>query len=261
MRNNAIIFSIEVMKNIDGQELKALAPDENGVYRGVPLGVVGAASRNNASYDRDSMINCLTGEDQIFAIKLREGNLLGEYGHPDQIGSRQEQILRMYKVDPTKVSHAILRTEMRPTKNGEYTLITGDIKPCGPYGKYLDESFQDPLRNTAFSIRSLTAPRKNPNQDKKVLAVISFDAVEGPGFGQASKRYVSMESAMPLEEVVHNKMVMESLGLESQGIDELYDLVGASKINVIGNVLGFDGTNFISDGKKMSVFQTLFKRR
>lgn len=259
MKNNAIVFSIEVMKNIDGQELKALTPDEHGVYRNVPLGVIGIPSRNKASYDRDSMIECLTGEDSLFGIKLREGNLQGEYGHPDQIGTKQEQIMRMYKVDPTKVSHAILRTEIRPTKSGGYTLITGDVKPCGPYGKYLEESLQDPIRNTAFSIRSLTAPRKNPMEPKKVLCAITFDAVEGPGFGQASKRYVSMEHAMPLEEVINNRFIMESIGLESQGIEELYDLVGVDKINITGNIMGFDGTNLVRDGKKLSVFRTLFK--
>lgn len=262
MKNTSVYFSISVMGDIGGKKLKAMTPDVNGVFNGIPIGVIGRPSRNKVIYEPTSFVKSMNDKDSLFYTKLTEGNLQGEYGHPEQKGPIQEQITRMYSIDPTKVSHAILGVETKDSSDGQYTLILGNIKPCGPYGKYLTESLIDPSRNTAFSLRSLTGKpvRKNGFLEKKVLNTITFDAVEGPGYGEASKRFASLEHAVDINELLKNRGVLEQIGLESTGLEELYDLAGAETIKLFGTTIARDNNILTVDGRKLSTFNTLFNR-
>lgn len=196
MNNNPLAFSIQTMQTIIGNGLRSITPDKNGVYKGVPLAVIGKPSRNNVLYDPPSFVESITNPESRFYKSLVGGGLEGEWGHPAGIGLDQKAaIARTLQIDSNFVSHYFTKIYSRKTADGKYYIVYGDVVPFGPNGKYLAESFADPKRNTAFSLRSLTSNPEPSNAGyviKKILALITFDAVSTPGFEEASKCFMDV---------------------------------------------------------------------
>jgi len=102
----------------------------------------------------------------------------------------------LLKIDESKQSHLFTKIwiDDKPIDmhgNNAFP-IRAKVKPCGPYGSYLEKSLQDPNINTAFSIRSLCEPMAGPDnryEYRKVAMIITFDAVGAPGYEIATKRY------------------------------------------------------------------------
>lgn len=187
MANN-IVFSISTQMEMEGRELKALKPNKDGIYTGIPLTVIGCDSRNKVSYEKNSVLKCLTDMQSRFAANVSTGDMEGEWGHPFLAG--EKTLDRLLYIDRTKVSHYFSKVYGKDMGNG-IIMIYGDVKPFGPYGKYLEQSFQDGMRNTSFSLRSAAVKTgvKDGITQKQMLALVTFDAVDGPGFLKASKRF------------------------------------------------------------------------
>jgi hypothetical protein len=252
-----VMLSVSVMKTMNNKDMRAVKPDSNGVYKGLPLGVIGQASRNGSEYDVESMVFALSNPASIFYKKLTEGNLRGEYGHP--VVKDKSDIIRIAQVDPKCISHAITGIQ---TKKGEgYTMIYGDIKPCGPYGKYLKETLEDDQLTTSFSLRSLCdKPTTKPGniQYKVVRALVTFDAVDMPGFEMASDRY-AMEAKLDVSDKQQFGEVCECLGIEAN-MDQFYEMLGTDKVAVPGyKYLNIDEKgNIYTNGKRESTFHNMW---
>ena len=126
-------FVIETMEVVDGQKLKSAHPDKYGYYT-VPLAVIGRVTMNRTFYIPEQFIESMTGINSPFAMQVRNGNMFGEWGHP-----YTKDLNRIGIVMEKEVSHHIRKVYTRPLEDGS-TLILGEIKPFGPYGKYLEES-------------------------------------------------------------------------------------------------------------------------
>lgn len=256
-------FEVQTMKIKDGRAIKSAEPDSNGVYRDVPVGALGIVSRNNSDYDIPSTLNCMTNPNMAFYKRLTEGSLAGEYGHP-MVKDRSD-IPRILRIDPTMVSHYILGLRSKPTDNNEYIIIYADMKCGGPYGPYLQESFADPDINTAFSLRSITSkPQRIGGVDKKkMITLVTFDAVCGPGFEQASKRYMGgMEDfCFPsnMQEVYDCAEFQEVVGAEGKDYDQLCAIFQTDKISIRNQEFELDGNILVSNREKVSTFNTIFK--
>jgi hypothetical protein len=193
-------FSCATMPNANGHKIKGLTPDENGYYD-VVLGCVGAPTRANVIYQPDSLISAMADPDSRFNICLKDGNLFGEWGHP--VIKSNKDMDRLLQIDEHYISHQFgkIWVDEKPiVLHGiEGYPIRALVKPCGPYGDVLKRSLEDATINTAFSIRSLCMPDTGPNREyeyRRVQIVVTFDAVNAPGFEMATKRYnsVGMES-------------------------------------------------------------------
>ena len=155
-------FSCSALSNYNGHDLKASKPDENGCYE-VVLGCVGAPTRAGVIYDETSLINAMRDPTSRFNICLSDGILFGEWGHPDiYLPDGKQDMRRLLKIDESKQSHLFTKIwiDDKPINmhgNNAFP-IRAKVKPCGPYGAYLEKSLQDPNINTAFSIRSLCEP-------------------------------------------------------------------------------------------------------
>lgn len=278
-----IVFSIETQMEMDGRQLKAIKPNKDGVYTGIPLAVVGMASRNGVNYERESVLQCLTDMKQKFASSIATGDLEGEWCHPFLHG--EKSIERLLRIERTLVSHCF--TKIYGVEDGGVLLIYGDVKPFGPYGKYLKESFEDPARNTSFSLRSACVKTgvKDGITQKRMLAMVTFDAVDGPGFLQCSKRFrdpaVSTESFAPSlcedlskydgeiecgrEEYLALCAEYEDAGMESMVINnqKILDALGCDKLTVRNKVIGrrarLGRTTFTDGEKPVSLFEQCFK--
>ena len=140
-----VIFSISTELEFRGRELKALKPNKDGVYTGIPLSLIGTASRNNMVYERESFMECLTDPRSRFVMNLKSGDLEGEWGHPLLSVDPKEMVQRLLYLDRTKVSHHFTRIYAKEDKQSGYTILYGDVKPSGPFKQSLIDNFEDQI--------------------------------------------------------------------------------------------------------------------
>lgn len=241
-----VIFSISTEVEMRGRQLKALKPNKDGVYTGIPLTVIGMNSRNNICYDRESVIRCLTDPNSRFVMNLKSGDLEGEWGHPLLSSQPEECVARLLYLDRKNVSHHFTRIYSKEDKEKGIIIVYGDVKPSGPMGKYLTENFADPTRNVSFSLRAATAitGKSNGVTTKKMLAMFTFDAVDGPGYAEACKRFrdpaleslicagkESTEVTVTKEAFLNATRSLEVAGVESKIIDQrVLDAFGCDEV-------------------------------
>lgn len=231
-------FSCSALTNYNGHDLKAAKPDENGCYE-VVLGCVGAPTRANVIYEASSLISAMKDPNSRFNICLKDGILFGEWGHPDicSLDGKQD-MRRLLKIDESKMSHLFTKIWIDDKAIDMHGCnafpIRAKVKPCGPYGAYLEKSLQDPSINTAFSIRSLCEPTTGSEakyEYRKVDLIVTFDAVGAPGYEIATKRYISGQESMDeirvtrqqLEDAISGCCSMESLMITDKDVARLYN--------------------------------------
>lgn len=183
-----VVFSISTEMEMDGRQLKAVKPNKDGIYTGIPLTVIGCDSRNHVNYEKESVLSCLTDATSRFCANVKTGDMEGEWGHPFLSG--EGSLDRLLYIDRKNISHYF--TKVYGKEENGLIIIYGDVKPFGPYKQSLIDSFEDPNRNTSFSLRSAAKIiGRSPSGvvQKRMLALVTFDAVDGPGFLMASKRY------------------------------------------------------------------------
>lgn len=231
-------FSCSTLTNYNGHDLKAVKPDENGCYE-VVLGCVGAPTRANVIYEANSLVNAMRDPNSRFNLCLKDGILFGEWGHPDIYDANGRQDMRrLLKIDESKMSHLFTKVwiDDKPINMHGCNAfpIRAKVKPCGPFGPYLEKSLQDPNINTAFSIRSLCEPTSGPESKyeyRKVDIIVTFDAVGAPGYEIATKRYISGQESMDeihvtrhqLEEAIAHSSGMESMMITDKDIARIYN--------------------------------------
>lgn len=158
---------------------------------------------------------CLDGAEALFKNssilmrRIREGNLKSEEGHPKFLpGMTVDQfVARNMHIEETNVCAHIGEVWLDADygKNlGEAMYrnavgIIGLVKPAGPLGDSLKESFDNPKENVNFSIRSVTNDHIERGRRFKVLSkIITWDHVTEPGIAVANKYdTLSTESIMP----------------------------------------------------------------
>ena len=274
--DQSLIFSIQTLHTSGGRDLQGLEPDANGKYTGIPLAVIGMASRNNIYYTPDSFKAAMTNPESRFAKALQEGHLEGEWGHPftADIKDPNARLMRTMTILRQNVSHAITGITTKMSSDGNYVIVYGDITPCGPYGSFLDKDFRNPNRNVGFSLRSLTnnpKPMANNVTAKSIVALATFDAVDTPGFELASKRYASTEGLLidesslggvKLHDVDSDKGFLEAVGYESIQCQEILDILQRDAVTIefnsrIKGHLADDGKSIITPGGNKSIFHLL----
>lgn len=199
---NDLYFNISISKEINGHELKekTTEPDKDGFFP-VVLMALNMPTRGGVIYDAQSTVACIKDETAKFNICLRDGNLPGEWGHPDC--TKREDIPRLLTIKEDRMSHYFggvwLDTNPIRAEGYETLLVRGKVKPYGPYGDVLEKALRDPSHNTAFSLRALCQPMAGPDnrfEYRKMQVLVTFDAVSSPGYAVASKRYAQPLAAV-----------------------------------------------------------------
>ncbi len=269
-------FSCSALSNYNGHDLKASKPDENGCYE-VVLGCVGAPTRAGVIYDETSLINAMRDPTSRFNICLSDGILFGEWGHPDiYLPDGKQDMRRLLKIDESKQSHLFTKIwiDDKPINmhgNNAFP-IRAKVKPCGPYGAYLEKSLQDPNINTAFSIRSLCEPMVGPDNQyeyRKVAMVITFDAVGAPGYEIATKRYTSGQEAYneirvtrkELENAIAGCGGMESLMISDADIARVFNEHHVKCGNTMITGVGGNHSLYDNDGNLFEGASLIYNRR
>lgn len=279
---DGVYFTISTMIVDDNRRIRKPTKDDDGYYCDVPMAVMDTVSRNKTFYDSEHFCQQLQGPSN-FNLRLTEGTLKGEYGHPFIANPNSpEGLARLLCIEPTKVANHIRSVRVKKIADLGLNLVFADTKGCGPYGQYFEESMADPHINTAFSLRGISAvdvDRRTGVMYKHLKSLVTFDCeVVGSGFKQTTKRYIdsAMESLNADKkddiicrtiEVADYEVSQDNLVtiLKSQSIETFKDTeindIFKSKSVIIGKVecgiVNSDNSYIIdNDGNRNGIFST-----
>jgi len=256
--NAPAYFTIETMIVDDNRKLGKAIRDKDGYFPNVPVAVLGTVTRNKTSYDTNAFLHQLRSDDSSFALRLKEGMLFGEIGHPFVDLNSPMGLQRLLHLEPTRESHHIRAVKVERLEDLGMDIIMADVKGTGPYGKYFDEAMEDPTRNVAYSLRGISranTDRRTGVTHKHLVNLVTFDAMmAGGGFKQAAKRYmastegmIGFETEEILKEQVTDKHIsmIHSVALECFTNSELNELVKSKKV-----ILGTKVTGYVDNRTK-----------
>jgi len=186
-----ITGTIEITAEIPPDNKEIIKPDENGVYKNIPAAFLDKVSANRTYYDSKSFIAAMTHPESLFYLRLRNGELAGEFGHPQifRMSSKREMLERLVWIEPKNISHIIKAVRIKNVP-GIGKLVLMDILPHGPYADYIEEKLKNPNLNCSFSLRAFTRDKPmNGYLFRQVTKLVTFDGgVALGGFPQASKK-------------------------------------------------------------------------
>ena len=212
-KNLSMTTSMVVPKS--GYKIGRVRPDDNGIYRNIPVMYLNAVSRSNEKYDPVSFWRCVNDPKSRFRMSINERGLFGENGHPPFYGisGKSEEELRamgvidrFMTIDPNNVSHQIYDIRAGKTLQDGVQEVLADLKPTEPKGSVLKEELDDPTRNASFSVRVYTSKVRNQKGylDAYTRAAVTFDRVLIGGFEKAciaNAAGLSQES-LPVESLI-----------------------------------------------------------
>lgn len=214
-----------------GTEKKGvLKPDADGYYT-VVLGAYGAFNSMGMFYDLASARPFFQPGSPLMRM-LEKGVLRGEYKHPEKQPGQddREYIGRIRQIDSDRVSHHIrsLRLEEghKDEKGRPITVVIGEVRPSGPYGKVLKDALDNPHENVYFSVRSLTMDDMMRGI-KYTKEIVTWDMVNEGGIFRANKYYSpALESFDEVEitptmlwSLADEQKRQKAMGMESSGTD------------------------------------------
>lgn len=168
-------------------------PDATGYYE-VVLGAFGIENTSKVFWS-DRNVRKLFDNSSELIERVNNGQLYGEWGHPKMtVGmTERDYLIKLLVMHEEQYSHHIKKLELHENfkghNNQECLGVIGWVKPYGPRGQLLEDSFKNSEVNTAFSLRSLAASKAN-NQGqfvKEPIKIITWDFVGEGGIACADK--------------------------------------------------------------------------
>lgn len=244
-RNLSMTTTMVVPKS--GYKIGRVRPDENGIYRNIPVMYLNAVSRSNEKYDPASFWRCVNDPKARFRMSINERGLFGENGHPPFYGiaGKSEEELRsmgvidrFMTVDPNNVSHQIYDVRAGKTLQDGAQEVLADLKPTEPKGSVLKEELDDPTRNASFSVRVYTSKVRNQKGylDAYSRAAVTFDRVLIGGFEKACIANASglSQESLPVESLIimddGGRIVFDHFSTESLKDTALNDALQCSEL-------------------------------
>lgn len=170
-----------------------LPKDQYGYYI-QPLGALNCFNSAGAYYPYEAAKQLFT-ESAPFMRRIQNGDLKAEEGHPKPLPGQSEDsyFQRVNTIVEANVCahiaevwldfNSIIGDNGRPV-----VAIMGKVKPSGPFGPALEESYENPRENVNFSVRSFTEDTRSFGiVQKKILEIVTFDHVTEPGIAVARK--------------------------------------------------------------------------
>jgi hypothetical protein len=213
--------------------------DDEGYYY-VRLGTIGTENSMGIKYEfTQELNNLLLNESSPFLMRIKQGYLRAEYGHPQQKPGQDTRayFARLSRLEPTLQCGHFKQIEVIEGKEGSNTVtIYAWFKPSGPYGKFVEEELNNPNVNSAFSIRTIAEQFvKNGKLVRHIKLLITWDYVTTPGIATANKigameesiDYFSLDLS-DTQEVSRVKEDLESFLSEgdSAGLEADEELIG-----------------------------------
>lgn len=184
-------FSCTMLKGTN--KTGKLQKDSNGYYI-QPLGGLNCFNSANAYYPYEAAKH-LFEDSATLMRRVQNGDLKAEEGHPKQLDGQSDEsyFRRVYTIlEPNVCAHIaeiwLDFNSIKDDKGRPIIAIMGAVKPTGPFGPALEESYQNPRENVNFSVRSFTEDvRRFGIVQKQLLEIVTFDHVTEPGISIARK--------------------------------------------------------------------------
>lgn len=212
---------------------------KDGNYREIVLGAFNAfnASGHYYAYSANSKLADIFKESSDFMRRIAAGQLYGEYDHPktDPKMTRQDLFIRRMTVDTDRVAAHIRRVWLVPDavediKGRKCIAVIGEVAPSGPFGKYLEESFENNSQNTAFSIRCFTKDTPvNGVLTKQIIEIVTWDVVESPGICCASKFATPSLESYTISDMNNTIKKLEKAQLDGYSLESNNNILGKVK--------------------------------
>lgn len=232
-------FRVETLLVREGRKQGRIRPDENGYYCKMPIAALGVATRNRTYYDIDSFHKEITDPSSMFHQRLVGGQLYGELGHPDLAGMDKPQAIgRLMNVDEKNWSHHIRSVEAGEKLESGGVLLLADIKPTGVGAETVQENFDNPYTNTAFSLRSLTDARQKGGLSYRTMKkLVTFDFVGAGGYYEASKIFSPSCESFDIDITPLGNAAFTECSMENFSNTELNEFFGTNKVSLLKNVI------------------------
>ena len=216
-----------------------IKPNSDGYYELV-LSALNYPNPVGARYRTESARRILEASP-FFQRKIKEGNLLGEVGHPRRRDYKTDAEYedRLYDIVESNVCLHISDCwiddsgALKDRDGRSYTGIMGLVAPSGVFGDKFEASLQNPKQNTCLSVRSITDNYRMPDGsiEKEFVNINGWDWVVEPGLRPANKFSApSLESYFIEEEHHLNQRNLEAMihdrenskyGLENDSISAM----------------------------------------
>lgn len=200
---NQVRFSCTALK---GGKKGVLPKDENG-YREFPVGALNVFNSSGEYYTYEGAKD-LFESSSTFMRRVKAGVLKSEMGHPKPLpGMSQEQYAnRVMTIEEQNVAAHLSEiwldtTSIKDESGKPIIAIMAKVRPTGPFGPALEDSFNNPKDNTCFSIRAFTEDTWSGGTKQRILrTIVTFDAVIESGLAVARKyRAPGLESYVEAE--------------------------------------------------------------
>ena len=270
-----VSFRVETLFSKTKGRVGVIRPNDLGIYCGVPMMVMGEITQQKTYYDPVSMMEQITNPATGFHKEFTAQKKCGEWGHPQFYGLRDEdKLARLTKVEEDRTSHLFtgLYTD-NPSPDGT-VVVRADIKPTGKYGHLLKDSLDDPVMNTAFSLRAFVSTNVRPDGVKfrTVRQLTTWDCVNSSGYATTDKNHaLGLESfsgddysEYEINVLENGNLVIDQIALESFVDTDLNEILG---IQHLGQVV--QSRTFVESDRDLqsrfpglyntSVFQDFFK--
>lgn len=173
-----------------------LKPDDQGYYTMV-IGGLNMFNSVGEYYAADGAKQ-LFEQSSTFMRRIQNGCLKGELGHPKRLPgmSMDDYLRRIMAIEETNVCCHFKEVWLDEQygknhpefRNPSMIAIMAKVKPAGPKGASLKESFDNPNENVCFSIRAFTKDYIQQGRTIRVLdQVMCWDKVEEAGLHIANK--------------------------------------------------------------------------
>lgn len=170
-----------------------LTPDKDGYYA-VPLGALNTFNSSMEYYPYDEC-KALFEKSGLLIRRAQKGVLNGELGHPKfEPGMTAKQYV--YRCSQIYESNWCfnIRDIWLDFDNGRdadgkpIILIMGLVRGKGPHAATFNDSMENSLENTCFSVRSFTDDYVSGGKYVKVVReIVTWDLVNEPGIAYATK--------------------------------------------------------------------------
>lgn len=198
-----------------------LSKDKDGYYE-ICIGGIGVHNSAGSFYEEEAARHFFTNDVDL-QRRISRGLFRGENGHPKMLPGMTDYqwFNRLMVMEETNIcAHhrsVSISLEMMKDENGiPFFPIMASTRPSGEKAAFLQDQFDNPHENIAFSIRSFTQdmpyPGRPGRQIKAIRKVVAFDYVSEPGIWRATKYDTpSIESAVPFSGTVNTISLEEQL--------------------------------------------------
>jgi hypothetical protein len=178
-----------VFTNITLRGDKQIKPDEDGYYH-LPLGKFNAFNKSGIFYKFTKETEALIKNSRVLNTRIAEGKLKGEFGHPmpEKGMSSAEYLRRLGVIKESNVAVQIREFTLHDANAQGEILVTGKVRPAGPYADSVRADFEDKFTNIAMSLRSIVHQQVvNGVLVRTLKDLITWDYVGNNGIQGADK--------------------------------------------------------------------------